>query len=363
MRMEQTSSLTQILFFMNSVYTTYLTTYKNLFETSQSLDFRKSVTTTVLTENGKYISSKLKEMINKDVYNCFNMRIVVMGINVDISIFKLENYPQTKIIMILKIIQYLIFLFKTINKTYKDNITIKVVLSPFKKHIEPPQQLSAFNVNSGFTVRDYSGRYANIVIFREEEVMKVLIHELLHAFDLDCKTIIDEDVKFIELFRKQTKININESFTESFACIINVCLASIIRLHNLKKQRTTLSLLKIFNELLEKEQKHILTIGEKVGRYNRNTIREETHITSYYVLKAINWIDIEDFASYILLNGYTIGTCRDYAVYLGKKLDKYSDKIKTLKFKDNQLQMIATRTVTDKNINSIRMSSIDILDI
>jgi hypothetical protein len=159
------------------------------------------------------------------------------------------------------------------------------------------------------------------------------------------------DIQFSKLFKKETEINLNESFTETFACLLNVCLASI---NVSSKQRV--SLMETFLKLLHNEKKYILSIGEKVGRYNMSNTREQTNITSYYVLKAINWMQIEDFAEYVTKHNYRIGTYRDYAIYLGEKLTFNKEKIKSMQFTHEKVEK-------NKNNMSIRMSSIDILDI
>lgn len=342
----------KILLFVTSVYNTYLREYG-----LSKIDFKfsKYTQSEVLTEDGKFISPKLKNMINSIQYQHYNSRMNVKDININVDIYRPLNYDEhnenvDKIIQIIGIVSYLC---KTINTTFNDEIRIKIVLSPFNKTISNKNEpLTAYNINSGYTIRDYYNGVSKIVIFRDEEVIKVLIHELLHSFDIDSKTLIESyDRKFMKLFNKETKINLNESFTESFACLLNVCLASI---YYSKKHKTLLK--DSFVRFLEYERQYILSVGEKVGRYNLLNRREQTNITAYYVLKAINWMNIEDFARYVISNGYMIGKYRDYAEYLGKKLD--NNKLNIIK-----VELSDKRHVTNENNMSIRMSSIDIFNI
>lgn len=341
-----------ILLFVTSIYNTYLKEYglgKIDFE------FNKYTSSEVLTEDGKFISPKLKTMINSIEYQHYKNTMNVEGINVHVDIYRPLNYDvnNDNIDKILQIIRIISYLCKTINTSFNDEIKIKIVLSPFKKTLSSEKEpLTAFNINSGYTIRDYNNRLSEIVIFRDEEVIKVLIHELLHSFDIDSKTLNESyDRKFMKLFNKETRINLNESFTDSFACLLNVCIASIIYS---KKHKTSLK--DSFVRFLEYERDYILSVGEKVGRYNLSNKREQTNITAYYVLKAINWMNIEDFAQYVISNRYMIGKYRDYAEYLGRKLDNNKTNIIKLKLSDK-------KHVRSENNMSIRMSSIDIFNI
>jgi hypothetical protein len=341
-----------ILFFVTSTYNAYMKEYGL---SKIDYEFRKYTSGEVLSEDGKFISPKLKAMINIIQFLHYKHTINVKGVDVSVDIYTPINYDMKNenIDKILHVIGLISYLCKTINTSFNDKINIKVVLSPFKKMISSKNEpLTAYNINSGFTIRDYYKGLSEIVIFRDEEVIKVLIHELLHSFDIDSKTVNESyDRKFMNLFRKETRINLNESFTDSFACLLNVCVASILYS---KKHNTVLK--DTFVRFLDYERDYILSVGEKVGRYNLSNKREQTNITAYYVLKAINWMNIEDFARYVISNGYMIGKYRDYAEYLGNKLDYNKSNIIKLNLSDK-------RHVRNENNMSIRMSSIDIFNI
>lgn len=351
MMKQKNVNLQRLLFFINSIHDNYTKEYSHI---PNNIYFKRNTSSIVLTENGRFISSKLKQMINNIEYLNWKTEFTVKNIPIKVNIYKpiIYDITNTKTNKIVDIIKFISYFCKTVNDNFKDNIEIKLVLSPFKKEITENEYLTAHNVNSGFTIRDYSKGESKIVIFREEEIIKVLIHELLHSFDLDSKLIGEEyDIQFSKLFKKETAINLNESFTETFACLLNVCLSSIYISNSSNK-----SLLDTFMRLLDYERRYILYIGEKVGRYNIKNTREQTNITSYYVLKGINWLDIDAFAKYVLKNKYRIGTYRDYAIYLGTKLNYNRNKI-------NKMVFVGESNKYYGNNMSIRMSSIDILNI
>lgn len=350
---QMNDNLEKLLIFIKSVYNYYI----NQYSSKINIQFQKHTFGTVLTENGRFISPKLKEMINSVRYLYWTTKFVIKEIPINVEVYKPIEYDtdNTKIHKIIELIKFVSYLCKTINGSFKDSISIKLILSPFKKELSENENLSAQNVNSGFTIRDYGKGESKIVIFREEEIVKVLIHELLHSFDIDSKLSGERyDIKFSKLFKKETAINLNESFTESFACLLNVCLASIY-ISNIRR----VSLRKTFMTLLDFERQYILSVGEKVGKYNMQNKREATNTTSYYVLKAINWLNIEDFIEYVVKHNYMIGTYREYAVYLGEKLNFNIEKINKMEFSSENDK----KNENNKNNKSIRMSYIDILDI
>jgi hypothetical protein len=89
-------------------------------------------------------------------------------------------------------------------------------------------------INSGLTLVPFiNGTPPTIVIFREEEIEKVLLHELVHAtkHDRSLKNpdSIDNDVKCIFNISKSTQINFGETYTETVALIINSIFNSILQ--------------------------------------------------------------------------------------------------------------------------------------
>jgi hypothetical protein len=321
-----------------------------------------------MTEEGLYISPQLKTDINSINYYIYKTEYRFCDINIQVELYKTLGYSKKKIELILLVINFMVYVCKAVKSNYKDNINIKIVLSPFKKTVDTEDvTLTSYNVNSGFTVRDYSRGKSDIIIYREEEVIKVLIHELIHAFDMDTKIVPNTDYMFEEMFKKETKIDINESFTDTYACLINVCIVSVYI-----SRKYNVNLNDIFERLLESEREHILYMGGKIVELHSKNTREETHVTSYYILKAVNWYKLEEFSKYIIKNDYTIGSYRGYAVFLGKQMNNnYSNlhnmNVKHIKYNNEKGNKHQDKFIKNIKIKikdkSIRMSSIDILNI
>ena len=96
--------------------------------------------------------------------------------------------------------------------TNRDEIEIDIVLSGSKKRARSPGVVGPCQVNSGVTYT-YPDGMSHIVVYREEEYKKVLIHELLHTM-MPIET--------------EESCNMHEAYTESVAITLNtVC--SIVR--------------------------------------------------------------------------------------------------------------------------------------
>lgn len=88
----------------------------------------------------------------------------------------------------------------------------KKMLPIEKKEIRP------ININSGYTLpQSYS------VIFRQEEMNKVAIHEVLHQMRVYLDVEISKEAinKYFK-YKKNMEILIDEAYVEFFACIINI---------------------------------------------------------------------------------------------------------------------------------------------
>lgn len=168
---------------------------------------------------------------------------------------------------------------------------IYLLLSPFTKLLpETGSPLLPENVNSGYTDRD-----ANIIfIWRSEEMIKVLIHELVHYFGFDGFLMHDFN-KYFDKFqisdRKQIKIY--ESYTESLTTHLNILIAisdlpvSIDKqcnmysyLLNIETQYATYQTAKILKHFGFTNFKQFITDSKKL-------VLQKTAVFSYYIVRCI----------------------------------------------------------------------------
>lgn len=247
---------------------------------------------------------------------------------------------------------FLIYLFK--HKAGRDiqRLSVKLVCYDGKKHLPGNNEdLTPYHVNGGITMS--GGISADVVVYRKEEIVKVLTHELIHAFGLDAKFISPEDEAFVNDYFGITckSATINESFTDALACYINTVI------HTYLSYRDTFS--KQFDKNFASERRHITSQACKVlvhnGYYkkngvlmNNNKVCEKTHVTSYYVLKAVVYTDISEFLAMLTDNRLCIDVNR-YISILKKNLPLF---VKNLKLSNK-------KTFSKKS--SLRMSRLDVL--
>ena len=143
-----------------------------------------------------------------------------------------------------------------------------------------PKQLPKHGVigpstlNTGYTIGN------KIVVYREEEWLKVFIHECIHVFLYDLE-LRDKPKLLYSLF--PIPVHVNESYCELWARILNCCVISVMNNTSLE-------------HLLEKERKHSSEQLVKVLNYMKLTYpqlmkhtnyKENTNAFAYLVIPAI----------------------------------------------------------------------------
>ena len=157
-------------------------------------------------------SSFISSRIIRDIINKLNIRTKLEASNREIIIFSKEKISDSFIKKIDSIFNF----FDMITKK-KNYYKLEVFLSGKKKYINKNlNSLDPDNINSGATLPSYF-----IYIFRKEEFVKVLFHELVHYLDLDMR---DYQEKFKELYAdinlKASIVNPNEAYTEILALLL-----------------------------------------------------------------------------------------------------------------------------------------------
>ena len=178
-----------------------------------------------------------------------------------------------------------------ITNIYK-NVNIDIYDTPFKKHLpcmDCEKKLTSININSGLSYDN------NIIIYRKEELLKVLVHEMIHILDIDVKYENDNHKKIILNKLCVNSLLINESYVETWANILNIYLTLIEN----NRVVTNEEYIKNFIE----EKKFSISQCCKIIMYfkylsdNKCTkqINDKTNILSYILLKTYNLIYINKF--------------------------------------------------------------------
>jgi hypothetical protein len=167
-------------------------------------------------------------------------------------------------------------------------LNLDIRLTPIKKHLyKLDGYISKYNMNSGSCYPTES-----VEIWRKEEFLKVLIHELIHFYQLDFNPRTKNYNKLINYlnnkFSINYKINPFEAFTDLLAILIHSYYVSkVLRLntHDILKHEILWSCFQA--------AKLITTFGGKSFKdiFNLN-IKQKSNGFSYYILKSALLVNI-----------------------------------------------------------------------
>ena len=205
----------------------------------------------------------------------------------------------------LDFINKIVLLLKTLsNKSYPVNLIL--ILTNQKKYIiDKIKKITPFNTNSGYSIA-----VEEIVIWRYEEIYKVLIHELCHYYQIDgnLKSSFNK-TKLLTFFNNTFNVEKNidnflESYTEIFALFVHTLLLSI----NNKED---------FNKLINNEIKFsFLQVSKIINHFNGNTLKEiidkkifidqSTSSVSYYIVKLGLLLNLPSLIKFWNTSGFII---------------------------------------------------------
>lgn len=174
------------------------------------------------------------------------------------------------------------------------------------------------HVNSGYT---YTCKEHNeIVIYREEEWLKVLIHESFHAYGLDFSTFnMDQYQERIrKIFNVNVEILLYESYCETWARLLNVMMNHYIDEPNVKFSSFKKQCIKDF----QKETVHsmvqackilkftgisytiLISRDKKLQACSKTLYNEKSNVFCYYIISALLMFYADDLFAWCSENNY-----------------------------------------------------------
>ncbi|MBA42660.1 MAG: hypothetical protein CMF62_01450 [Magnetococcales bacterium] len=159
---------------------------------------------------------------------------------------------------------------------------LNIILTPLKKKIYLLNGfLSQYNVNSGSCYPRHS-----IEIWRKEEILKVLIHELVHYYELDFNPSYPNYNLLItylnQMFNIEGKINPFEGYTDTLAILLHSHFISEITNISFEK----ILLYEINWSCFQCAKIINIFKGDSYQSMFDITIKQKSNILSYYILKA-----------------------------------------------------------------------------
>jgi hypothetical protein len=262
---------------------------------------------------------QIREQINNASLNAMHYKFSLFERKINI-IFVTETSAEHQISTFNKYVDTILTWLYILNEQASTHcskvITIYLYFTSNQKRLPKTNidVLDEINVNSAFTTTCPVN--SEIVVFRKEEWLKVLIHETFHNFGLDFSDSNSNHCKkeIVKLFPVKSEVNLYESYTECWAEIINVSFCSF----HLMKHVSFEHFMHEFNDLILYEvtysffqlTKTLDFMGLKYkdlysntsySKISRETLyKENTHVLAYYVIKTVllnnfqgflNWCD------------------------------------------------------------------------
>jgi hypothetical protein len=264
----------------------------------------------------KYFPNIIKQYIKLYTLYKITYNFIINKSSININFFIYENTNNYDIydIYIEQVLVIIKMLFKYKKINCSKDLTISIYLTPFKKILPNANNaiLNSYNVNSGFTTN--CSIKSEIVIIRNEEWFKVLIHELFHNINLDFSdmNLQNINIKIKQIFPINSEFNIYEAYTEFWAKILNILIIGFLMLENKNDFKTFYNTTDFFIKIersfsLYQLNKILTFIGidytslykmDKISIAQRYLYKENTNVFAYYIISALFLSNYTGFLSW-----------------------------------------------------------------
>lgn len=207
------------------------------------------------------------------------------------------------------------FIYPYSQKKCAKKLDVFIYLTPFKKGLPTNGSvIGKDHVNTAYTTSCVPK--GTIVIYRNEEWLKVLIHETFHVLGLDFSQFSNTDItkEIKKLFPINSDINLYEAYTETWAEILNCVVVSfyktttekdyLSKLHyclNVESDFSIFQMLKVLN-YMNLEYKDLYSNSEKSELKRLHFYKEDSNIFSYYIITALLLFNADKFVSWCDVN-------------------------------------------------------------
>tara|TARA_Y100000389_G_scaffold53846_1_gene49662 strand:- start:7586 stop:8776 length:1191 start_codon:yes stop_codon:yes gene_type:complete len=288
-------------------------------------EINKSITHNSFIKNkeildGSYVADDCRSYIvsNTKIVLKYSMNILGTRINIFITLFDdedVDNYNVYK-----KKIKYIVVLlhFLLSKKNIVKKLDIYLCLAPINKTLpeNPIDVLDKSNCNSGLSMLIGTGE-SILLVYRLEEWFKVLIHELIHCLHLDISFLSYQFLKkkLREMYPIKSLFNVNETFTELLANVLNISICSYLAMEKndfdvyILYKKTFLMMERYFSLVQLNKILGFMNLSyeqlyekDKMSDVSRLLYKERTHVFSYYILKCVLLYHYNEFVLWCLKN-------------------------------------------------------------
>ena len=269
------------------------------------------------------VRNHIDELTMSEITYTFNL----YGRNIKVHFMLEEDHVELKLDTFHKYIDTIIMWIYILNQYASKQCSTSLVIYLYFTSLEKtlPRSnihiLDEINVNTAFTTT--CPKDSEIVVFRKEEWLKVLIHETFHNFALDFSDMNNNDVNrcVLDIYKVNSDVNLYESYTEFWAEIMNALFCSFYSL----KYKTDIDefitnavifidfeITHSFFQLIKTLQFMGLNYTDLYSeshrsRVNReNLYKEKTNVLSYYVIKTVLLNNYQGFLNWCKTNNLSL---------------------------------------------------------
>jgi len=228
--------------------------------------------------------------------------------NPELSLHMYNEYAE-------KVLVWLYIINEYASKRCSKTLTIFIYMTSLNKEL-PSSNVSILdqsNVNTAFTYT--CPVVSEIVVFRKEEWLKVLMHETFHNFALDFSDMNTSacNAKILSIFKVKSEVNLFESYTEFWAEIMNSVFCSFYILDDKENEDEFLSNCEFFINFertygffqMVKTLKFMgLQYKDLYGKTNASEIlretmyKEKSNVLAYYVITLVLMNNYQGFLAW-----------------------------------------------------------------
>ena len=342
--------------FTNNLYKQITASYQELDSGTRNHLF----TNEKLLSSALYFSDKIKNHFMSSAVDIITYTFTINNKQINIQFIRNnESCTKGKIALYVKQIILTIYLLLDL---LENNITksLKIIIIPSGEKKEIPNEkndiLNKNQINSGLTYACVENN--EILIYREEELCKVLIHEMFHAF---CGDIYFDNFHFKiknslrEIYFVNSDISLRETFSEFFANLINTMILSLkvsqkddfndfaynfYILNGYEKMFSLFQSVKILNYMNLTYTDIISNKFTSLKKY-----REKTNVFAYHILKSLWLFYDNEFINIFMKNNSFVNKNNSNIV---------KNVLKLIKEKYNQPEFLKMIKVSEKKLNKIK---------
>lgn len=271
---------------------------------------------------------------------------------------KIKHY-----IIIIGILKDIICTLELVGNRHMEELIICLIPTKATKKFPKQAGIQTYlpqHVNSGVTFMKDLAR-SEIFVYRYEEMCKVLLHELLHAYRFDYHALshTQHGEEFLKSLQYSyfpngvhtTRLGLNEALNDFLTCVIYTGI--FVKYDDPRNICSYKTFLPRFNKTLKQVQAYILATCAKILQYGKvqGTHTEETHVLSYYIGKAILFHNIANTLRWWITTGKN-------DAFSSQRIQEFEEMINN-GFKHKSFQAKLRKTPIPKK-SSMRMCNIEI---